>query len=48
MSIKVVDLERYLKEAERDRDNFMKRVASLEGENKALEKMRRLSCQNGR
>ena len=38
MSIKVVDLERYLKEAERDRDNFMKRVASLEGENKASEK----------
>ena len=31
MSIKVVDLERYLKEAEKDRDNFMKRVASLEG-----------------
>ena len=36
MSIKVVDLERYLTEAEKDRDNFMKRVASLEGENKAL------------
>ena len=36
MCIKVVDLERYLKNAEKDRDQFMKRVAALEGENKAL------------
>ena len=36
MGIKVVDLERYLRDAEKDRDSFMKRVAALEGENKAL------------
>ena len=32
MGIKVVDLERYLRDAEKDRDSFMKRVAALEGE----------------
>ena len=36
MGIKVVDLERYWRDAEKDRDSFMKRVAALEGENKAL------------